>query len=78
MSNEPNRTELIKLVNETIDAMRHVPVIDASTVVKAAIKRMPQGEPQFIRLEADLMEIAAEILRKRFDPVARSEACPRL
>ena len=70
MNNEPNRAELVRLVNETIDALRHVPVINASSVAKAAMKRRPQGEPQFIRLAADLKEIAAEILRKRFDPVA--------
>jgi hypothetical protein len=70
MSNEPNRTELVKLVNETIDAMRLEPVIDADSVAKAAMKRMPQGEPQPIWLEGELEGIADMVLRKRFDPLA--------
>jgi hypothetical protein len=35
-------------VNETIDALRHEPVIYADTIAKAALKSMPPGEPQQI------------------------------
>ena len=43
---ELRRTELIKLVNETIDAMTDVPMIDAPSVAKAALERMPPREPR--------------------------------
>ena len=56
--NELRRTELIKLVNETIDATNDVPVIDAPSVAKAALERMPPDEPRPDWLGVELEEIA--------------------
>jgi hypothetical protein len=69
--NELRRTELIKLVNETIDATNDVPVIDAPSVAKAALERMPPDEPRPDWLGVELEEIADDILHQRFDPVFR-------
>jgi hypothetical protein len=71
-SDELTRTELAALVNSVIDGeLLHAPQIDAGLVAKAVMQQMPPGEPQPIWLEGELEALAAEILRDRFDPVAR-------
>ena len=65
-----DKQQLTALVNETIEEMRFVPVINAESIAKAAMKRIPQGNLQFM-IKAEIEALAAEILRKRFDPIAR-------
>lgn len=65
--NELRRTELTKVVNETIDAMNDVPVIDAPSVAKTALERMPPDAPRPDWLGVELEEIADDILHRRFD-----------
>ena len=57
-------------INAAIIDMAHVPVIDAENVAQHVLRSWPQDMPRPFRLK-DPEELAAEILRERFAPIAR-------
>ena len=59
------------LINGAIVAMNDAPVIDAENVAEYALKQWPPESPQPDGLGDKLRELAADILRKRFDPIER-------